>query len=222
MPKTQLPILYTFRRCPYAMRARMAIYYSGITVEIREILLKDKPKQMLEVSPKGTVPVLLLSNGEVIEESREVMMWALKQNDPESWYAGLCQEQQSEIQFLINRNDNDFKPWLDKYKYSVGYLEHSQEYYRKNAEVYLFDLNTRLSLSKYLVADVVSIADIAIFPFIRQFAFVDKTWFEQTQYSYLRNWLNTLLNSELFYSIMNKYPCWRQGDASTIFSKDTG
>lgn len=222
MPKTQLPILYTFRRCPYAMRARMAIYYSGITVQIREILLKDKPKQMLEVSPKGTVPVLLLSNGEVIEESREVMMWALKQNDPESWYAGLCQEQQSEIQFLINRNDNDFKPWLDKYKYSVGYPEHSQEYYRKNAEVYLFDLNTRLSLSKYLVADVVSIADIAIFPFIRQFAFVDKTWFEQTQYSYLRNWLNTLLNSELFYSIMNKYPCWRQGDASTIFSKDTG
>ena len=222
MPKTQLPILYTFRRCPYAMRARMAIYYSGITVEIREILLKDKPKQMLEVSPKGTVPVLLLSNGEVIEESREVMMWALKQNDPESWYAGLCQEQQSEIQFLINRNDNDFKPWLDKYKYSVGYPEHSQEYYRKNAEVYLFDLNTRLSLSKYLVADVVSIADIAIFPFIRQFAFVDKTWFEQTQYSYFRNWLNTLLNSELFYSIMNKYPCWRQGDASTIFSKDTG
>ena len=222
MPKTQLPILYTFRRCPYAMRARMAIYYSGITVEIREILLKDKPKQMLEVSPKGTVPVLLLSNGEVIEESREVMMWALKQNDPDTWYAGLCQEQQSEIQFLINRNDNDFKPWLDKYKYSVGYPEHSQEYYRKNAEVYLFDLNTRLSLSKYLVADVVSIADIAIFPFIRQFAFVDKTWFEQTQYSYLRNWLNTLLNSELFYSIMNKYPCWRQGDASTNFSKDTG
>ena len=177
---------------------------------------------MLEVSPKGTVPVLLQSNGEVIEESCEVMMWALKQNDPDSWYSGLCQEQQTEIQFLINRNDNDFKPWLDKYKYSVGYPEYGQEHYRKNAEVYLFDLNTRLSLSKYLVADVVSIADIAIFPFIRQFAFVDTTWFEQSQYSYLRNWLNTLLNSELFYSSMNKYPCWRQGDASTIFSKDTG
>ena len=221
MPNTNLPILYTFRRCPYAMRARMAIHYSDIPVEIREILLKSKPKQMLDVSPKGTVPVMSLANGEVLEESREIMMWALEQNDPENWYTSLCQDQQTEIQFLIDRNDHDFKPWLDKYKYSVGYPEHSQEYYRKNAEVYLFDLNTRLTLSKYLMGDVVSVADIAIFPFIRQFAFVDKTWFDQANFTHLRNWLNTLLESQLFVAIMNKYPCWQHGDASTIFPIDT-
>lgn len=222
MPNTQLPILYTFRRCPYAMRARMAIYYSGIKVEIREILLKDKPKQMLEVSSKGTVPVLLKSNGEVVAESREVIMWALKQYDPDNWYAGLCQDQQGEIQFLINRNDNDFKPWLDRYKYSVGYPEHSQEHYRKNAEVYLFDLNSRLSRSKYLIGDAMSVADIAIFPFIRQFAFVDKAWFDQAPYTYLGDWLNKLLKSELFSAIMDKYDCWHHGDVITVFPIDTG
>lgn len=220
MQNTKLPILYTFRRCPYAMRARMAIYYSGVNVELREILLKDKPKQMLEASPKGTVPVIKLTDGKVIEESRDVIFWALSQNDPDNWYEDFTEEQQSAIQFLINRNDMDFKPWLDKYKYSVGYPEYSQEHYRTNAEVYLADLDARLRESQFLMGNQLTVADIAIFPFIRQFAFVDKAWFDQTNYTALRLWLEALLESKLFIAIMAKYQPWSEGDAATIFPAD--
>lgn len=220
MPNQQLPILYTFRRCPYAMRARMAIYYSGVKVELREILLKEKPKQMLETSPKGTVPVLELTDGKVIEESRDVIFWAISQSDPENWYEGLTENKQGEIEFLINRNDMDFKPWLDKYKYSVGYPEYSQEHYRTNAGVYLADLDARLRETQYLVGNELTVADIAIFPFIRQFAFVDKAWFDKTSYTALRLWLEALLESKLFIEIMAKYHPWSEGDAVTIFPAD--
>lgn len=216
MPNKKRPILYTFRRCPYAMRARMAIQYSGIEVELREILLKDKPEAMLQVSPKGTVPVLVSAN-EIIDESQDVLLWALNQNDPGNWFEGLTSEQQGEIKFLINRNDMDFKPWLDKYKYSVGYPEHSQDYYRKNAEVYLADLDARLAASKYLMGDKLTAADIAIFPFVRQFAFVDKAWFDQSAYANVRLWLETLLASDLFSAVMHKYQPWREGDTEIIF-----
>lgn len=200
----------------------MAIYYSGVNVELREILLKDKPKQMLEASPKGTVPVLELTGGKVIEESRDVIFWALSQNDPDNWYQALAGDRQGEIEFLINRNDMDFKPWLDKYKYAVGYPEHSQEYYRTSAEVYLADLDARLSASKYLMGDQLTVADIAIFPFIRQFAFVDKAWFDQTKYTALRLWLEALLDSKLFNAVMTKYQPWREGDRVIIFPSGTG
>jgi len=206
---SQHPILYSFRRCPYAMRARLAIHYSGIEIEHREILLKDKPAAMLEASPKGTVPVVVLPNGTVIDESRDVMMWALQQHDPQTWYHGLTEEQQADINDWIDRNDNDFKPWLDKYKYSVGYPEHSEAYYREQCEAFLKQLNEQLSNSAYLMGDSESLADNAIFPFVRQCAFVDKSWFDAAPYPHLQRWLQQFLKSARFEDIMHKHPLWQ-------------
>ena len=199
-----LPILYTFRRCPYAMRARLAITYAGIEVEHREILLKAKPQAMLNVSPKGTVPVLVLEGGQVIDESLDIMLWALQQHDPKDWLS-----HQAQALTLIDINDNTFKPWLDKYKYAERFPEHSKAYYRKQGETFLQTLETLLAQHTFLHASQPSLADYAIFPFIRQFAFVDKTWFEQT-YPKLQAWLSQHLQSSLFEKIMAKQPLWIQ------------
>lgn len=207
MNQSSLPVLYTFRRCPYAMRARMAIHYSQIPVEQREIVLKHKPKSMLQASAKGTVPVLVLTDGTVIDESRDIMGWALAQNDPDSWYT---EDKETLISSLIDMNDEKFKPYLDKYKYSVRYPDYPSEVYRSKAEVYLQKLDNLLSESKYLVSDSVSLADIAIFPFIRQFAFVDKQWFDQTAYDNLKQWLNEFINSPEFIEIMLKHEPWQE------------
>jgi len=157
-----IPILYSFRRCPYAIRARLAIKISGIKVELREILLKDKPKEMLEISPKGTVPVLLLPDDLVIDESREIMMWALTQNDPENWLESIDKSNS-----LIDQNDNEFKPHLDHYKYADRFPEYSKENYREQTNAFLKQLDQRLNESRYLISDKISLADMAIFPFIR-------------------------------------------------------
>lgn len=186
----------------------MAIDYSGCEVEHREILLKSKPAAMLQASPKGTVPVLVLPDGTVIDESREVMMWALQQHDSQRWYYGLTDEQQAGINEWIDRNDNDFKPWLDKYKYCVGYPEHSEEYYREQSEVFLNQLNKQLSKSACLMGDSESLADNAIFPFVRQCAFVNKDWFDASPYPHLQRWLQHFLGSVRFQTIMHKHPLW--------------
>jgi len=206
---SQPPILYSFRRCPYAMRARMAIDYSDIEYQHREILLKDKPAAMLEASAKGTVPVVVLASGEVIDESRDVMMWALQQRDQQQWYFGLSSEQQSDIGQWIDSNDNHFKPWLDKYKYSVGYPEHSAEYYRQQAEGFLAELNQTLNSQAFILGDKETLADNALFPFVRQFAYVDKAWFDSSEYTNLQLWLEHFLNSDRFVRIMEKYPLWQ-------------
>jgi len=213
----QLPILYSFRRCPYAMRARMAIRYSMVQVELREVVLKNKPQAMLEASPKATVPVLVLSDRQVIDESRDVMMWALKQSDKANWYFGLGQERQFQIDQLLDINDNDFKPNLDKYKYAVRFPEFPEITYRQQGEVFLSSLEQRLANQAYLCGDQLCLTDIAIFPFIRQFAHVDIQWFEQSDYHNLQKWLNRFKASELFKSIMDKYPAWRPGDTRTVF-----
>lgn len=190
-------ILYSFRRCPYAMRARLALRYAGVPVQIVEVSLKAKPAEMLALSPKGTVPVLSL-DGRVLEESLEIMRWALVQNDPQGW--GL--EGDERIDALIARNDSEFKVHLNHYKYAERYPEHSREHYRQQGEVILADLEQRLDGRPYLLADHPSLADAALLPFIRQFAGVEPQWFAEAPYPRLRAWLQGWLESELFKAIM--------------------
>jgi len=213
-PKT--PILYSFRRCPYAMRARMALICSQEIVEIREIVLRDKPKSMLEHSPKGTVPVLILNDGNLLEESLDIMLWALTKNDPEKWLPNST-ALNSEMLNLIKQCDGEFKRHLDHYKYADRYPEHSANDYRQLGEGFLKKLNQQLSTQTYLYGQEISLADIAIFPFIRQFAHVDKAWFDQSEYEHLKVWLAHHLASEYFLSIMQKYPKWKDGDPPTLF-----
>ncbi|WP_027856480.1 glutathione S-transferase [Marinobacterium jannaschii] len=216
-----LPVLYSFRRCPYAMRARLAIAYSGVEVELREVVLRDKPAEMLQISPKGTVPVVLQPDGRVIEESRDIMRWALQQNDPAGWLIGREVDQLDwlwQAEGLIQENDFVFKQHLDRYKYADRYPEHSPEYYRDQCEVTLSKLDRLLQQNNgYLATDHLTIADMAIFPFIRQCAHVDREWFYATGYQALQQWLDDHIASELFQSIMQKYPRWHSGDAITRF-----
>ena len=196
-----IPILYSFRRCPFAIRARMALFYSGINVEIKEVLLKDKPLMMLSLSPKGTVPVLISPDGTVLDESYQIMLWAINISDPDHWYPSCMSK---EIDDLVYKNDHEFKSTLDKYKYSDRHPENSKIYYRTQGEYFLIFLEEKLKSNNYLLGDKVSLADIAIFPFIRQFAFVDIDWFESSRYIKLREWLSTILASKIFNIVMKK------------------
>jgi glutathione S-transferase len=197
-------VLYSYRRCPYAMRARMAVAYAGITLEIREIALRDKPKHMLQVSPKGTVPVLVLEDGTVIDESLDIMYWALQQQDLGGWlqHDGELRRQ------LITENDSSFKVALDAYKYFDRFPEKTQIEHRVDGEVFLKKLETLLQHRQYLQSSQTSMVDIALFPFIRQFAGVDAAWFEMSPYPKLQAWLKCLVTSELFLSIMQKRPTY--------------
>ncbi|MEO8417179.1 MAG: glutathione S-transferase [Methylophilaceae bacterium] len=201
-----MPILYSFRRCPYAMRARMALRYSSIQVDVHEVSLKNKPQAMLQISPKGTVPILALPNGVVIDESLNIMRWALAQHDPEDWLMLGAPILGQEAEDLIAENDGAFKQALDRYKYATRFPEHPAEFYRAEGETFLQALELRLSKTRYLCREQCSFADIAIFPFIRQFTSVDEAWFRRAPYSALENWLKQLLDSRLFISIMEKHP----------------
>ncbi|WP_395603268.1 glutathione S-transferase [Pseudomonas sp. B21128] len=191
--------LYSFRRCPYAMRARMALRYCGVPVEIIEVSLKAKPAEMLAISPKGTVPVLD-ADGRVIDESLEIMRWALAQNDPQDWLLG----GDARIAELIEANDQVFKGHLNRYKYAERYPEQPMEVYRAEGEMFLRRLEELLEGRDYLLSDHPSLADVALLPFVRQFAHVDREWFAQTPYVRLQAWLQRFLESELFTSIMKK------------------
>lgn len=191
--------LYSFRRCPYAMRARMALRYSGVVVEIVEVSLKAKPAAMLAISPKGTVPVLD-ANRQVIDESLEIMRWALAQHDPDDWLLG----GDSRIAELIEANDQGFKVHLNRYKYAERYPEQPMEVYRAEGALFLQRLDELLTDRDYLLSDHLSLADVALLPFVRQFAHVDREWFAHTPYVRLQAWLQRLLESDLFTSIMKK------------------
>ena len=183
------------------MRARMALRYAGIAVEHREIALRAKPAHMLQISPKGTVPVLLLPDRTVLEESLDIMHWALAQQDKDGWL-------QHDDAALIAENDGEFKRALDQYKYAEDAAQKAR--HRLEAEIFLRRLEARLQQHAYLCGATCSITDIAIFPFIRQFAAVDETWFLQSPYPALRQWLNMLVESELFTSVMHKHPVWQE------------
>jgi len=203
----QHPILYSFRRCPYAMRARMALLVSGQVCELREIVLRNKPQEMLQASPKGTVPVLVLPNGEVIDESLDIMLWALRQHDPEHWLAPKIESLAAMLQ-LIAQNDGDFKHHLDRYKYPDRYENVDPLQHRTAASLFLAMLEERLADHSFLFGTHPLLADIAIFPFTRQFAETDRTWFDAQPWPNLHRWLNYLLSSALFEQAMHKFEPW--------------
>lgn len=195
--------LYSFRRCPYAMRARMALRYSNIAVNIVEVSLKAKPAEMLTLSSKGTVPVLSVE-GQVIDESLAIMHWALAHNDPQDWLLKDDPAGQAQIAALIEENDQVFKVHLNRYKYAQRYPEQPMAFYRAEGEVFLRKLDGLLEGHDYLLAEHPSLADVALMPFVRQFAHVDREWFAQTPCVRLQAWLQRLLESDLFTSIMKK------------------
>lgn len=195
------PVLYTFRRCPYAIRARMALLYAQIELTKIEVDLKNKPMDMLQASPKGTVPVLVLDDGVVIDESLDIMLWALKQSDPDNW---LCPEFTEQCVALIQDNDDSFKPILDQYKYPERSEKKDRTCYRNSAKIYLGNLETLLTENPYLLSDHLSLADVALMPFIRQFYMVDMDWFKQSEFQHLLNWLCSMINSNLFQAVMAK------------------
>lgn len=212
-----LPVLYSFRRCPYAMRARLALYVSQIDVEIREVHLANKPAEMLVVSPKATVPVLLTSEHEVLDESLDIMQWALAINDPRGWLSCSADDVLL-MKALIMENDTVFKQHLDHYKYAERFPESPAEYHRQQGEVFLTTLEQRLTKSNYLFAEQPAFGDLAIFPFIRQFAAVDDDWFKQSPYLKLQRWLERLTHSAEFIQSMKKLPIWKPGDKPVVFS----
>ena len=214
---TELPILYSFRRCPYAMRTRMALWVAGITVELREVKLAAKPPEMIEASPKGTVPVLVLEDASVIDESIAIMRWALGQNDPEGWLTG-------DDAALIARNDGPFKRALDRYKYPTRYPDEAggdEETFRLDHRTHSLsvahDLDARLGSSAHLCGDRRTLADIALFPFIRQFANTDRDWFDEQGLPHVQEWLEQHLASDLFESVMPKFAPWQAGDPPITF-----
>ena len=212
--KNNLPILYSFRRCPYAMRARMAIHISGQKCELREVLLRDKPPSMLEYSAKGTVPVLILQDGKVIDESLDVIDWALNLNDPDDWQRSKDTKKTKE---LIKINDGEFKYHLDRYKYSKRYDNEDPEFHRKKCLKFIESVNNELNNSEYIFDDNISYADIVLLPFIRQFRIADIEWFDSLPYDNLKKWLSSFLDSSLLNSIMKMYDLWKEGDESIVF-----
>jgi glutathione S-transferase len=198
-------VLYSYRRCPYAMRARMALAYAGIAVEIREISLREKPASMLAISPKGTVPVLQ-SDGLVIEQSYDIMKWALRQSDPAQW---LSKDTESLIDEWVTKNDGPFKKLLDQYKYPDRYPDvQLEETLSQAVALFLGPINEQLKTNRYLLGPKISLADVALFPFVRQFAMVDPDWIDQSGLNFLKQWLNEHIESPLFLSVMQKYPTW--------------
>lgn len=201
-------ILYSFRRCPYAMRARMALIVSGQQVELREILLRDKPDSMLALSPKGTVPVLALPGGEVIDESLDIMRWALRLHDPEGWLEG-------DDAALIAANDGSFKQHLDRYKYAARYETDPLEH-RAAGMAWLGELEAHLESRAFLCGGRRTLADMAIFPFVRQFAAADQAWFDAQAVPRVQTWLRGLIGSALFDQAMTRRAAWQSGDAAVF------
>ena len=207
------PILYSFRRCPYCMRAHMALKKTGMKIELREVKLSAMPEEALAISPQETVPVLALTDGAAIDESWDIVKWALAQNDVDNWL-GEDNEFLLDAEILIETNDYSFKTDLDHYKYADRHPEHSEEHYRKKCEEFIGELEDMLTENRYLLADQLSLADIGVFPFIRQFSLVDKDWFDQAPYPRVQQWLNKMIESDLFQSIFQKHELWKAGDTA--------
>ena len=209
MPQT--PILYSFRRCPYAMRARLAIASSGITVHLREVVLRDKPVAMLEASPKATVPVLVTDK--VIDESFDIMNWALDRSDPEGLKAQITEQAAA----LIARCDGPFKTALELTKYAVRHPDTDPAVSRATAAGFIAELDAQLDGKPWLFGDAPVLADLAILPFVRQFAHTDLEWWDAQPYPHAQSWLATFKASDRFARIMTKYTPWKDGDDVVLF-----
>lgn len=191
----------------------MALYVCDIHCELREVVLRDKPQTMLDISPKGTVPVLQLPDGEVLEESLDIMLWALSLNDPLQW---LPSDPSEQIE-LIARNDDEFKNALDRYRYPDRYSGVDALEQRALGYAFLEMLEARLEQHIYLYSDHAMLSDIAIFPFVRQYANTDTDWFAAQPIPRLQQWLSNLVESELFAAVMGKYAQWHEGDERVVF-----
>ena len=211
-----LPVLYSFRRCPYAMRARLALASSALAYELREVALRSKPPALLAASPKGTVPVLVLPDGIVIDESLDVMLWALRQHDPQGW----LQAPQGTLQdmlALIADNDGDFKQHLDRYKYPNRYPQASGSdlrafagQHRAGAAAWLTAMQARLATQPWLFGDRACLADMAVLPFVRQFAHTDAAWFGAQPWPQLQAWLGQFEASARYQAVMEKFAPWQE------------
>lgn len=197
------------------MRARMALHVSGTPYELREIQLRNKPVSLLAASPKGSVPVLVLPDGKVIDESWEIMLWSLRQRDPENWL-GDTGRHIEDAWPLVEENDSHFKAALDRYKYADRHPAHPQAHYRTQGESFLQKIEAHLAGRAYLLGDTLTLADAAIFPFIRQFAGVEPDWFSRSPYPRVRRWTEAQTKSALFTAIMQKFPEWENGDAPVV------
>ena len=218
-PSGKLPILYSFRRCPFAMRARLALLTSGIQSELREVVLRNKPTEFLATSPKGTVPVLVTTQGEVIEQSWDIMLWALRQHDPAHWLPSDANVFERGMQ-LLHRCDGEFKQQLDRYKYpkqhglaniTLGTAV------RDTAMFFLAELESLLTQQRYLFNSNIGIFDAAILPFIRQFAHVDIDWFAAQPLPSVQAWLSAFEYSTDFKRAMTVYPAWADNSPTTVF-----
>lgn len=208
---TARPILYSFRRCPYAMRARLALLSSGTVCDLREVKLRAKPDEMIAVSPKGTVPVLVLAEGRVIDESLDIMRWALGRDDPEGWLAG-------DDAGLIAANDGPFKHHLDRYKYPNRHGSDPAEH-RAAGLADLQHLDARLAAHAYLCGGTMTLTDAAILPFVRQFAETDRIWFDAQPVPHVHAWLARFLTSARFAAAMIRPDPWAPGDAPILFGE---
>lgn len=206
------PILYSFRRCPYAMRARMGLMISETKVILREVVLRDKPSAMIAASPKATVPVLVMPDGSVIDQSIDIMRWALRQNDPQHWL-----EYEEQANTLIEQADGPFKTALDRYKYHSRYDDADPTIEQEKALAILRQWDAQIGDKLCFFGEKNGVADFAIFPFVRQFANHDRDWFDAQNIPNLQRWLAAHLQSPLFQSIMSKYPQWHDGDERVIF-----
>lgn len=237
-----LPVLYSLRNCPYAMRARLAIYRSKQPIELRDVVLKNKPLEMITASPKGTVPTLVLaslpanslpsttSETQVIDESLDVMLWALNENDPDNLLRSdslVVKKQKTNIStssaltemlLLIKQFDVEFKTRLEQYKCAKRYHESNLSECRQACEVYIQNLEQRLTEHTYIIDEYESLTDIALLPFIRQFARVERQWYLQSNYSNVKKWLNKYLQSPMFTKVMAKYPLWSESSEVVVFS----
>jgi glutathione S-transferase len=210
MHSAPLPILYSFRRCPYAMRARLALLASGTVCELREVVLARKPPALLLASPKGTVPVLVLPDGAVLEQSLDIMLWALNRHDPQQWLPTSTAEMEQAMA-LIARSDGDFKINLDRYKYPSRFSLSDGLEHRTQGAQFLQNLNTQLNVQGFLHGGHFGLVDAAIAPFVRQFAHTDPAWFASQSWVALQQWLTAFEASDIYNGVMDKVPAWVDG-----------
>jgi len=211
------PVLYSLQNCPYAMRARMGLLLAKQPVMLRPITLKNKPKEMLTASPKGTVPVLVLDQNNVIDESLDIMVWALHQSDPNNLLFSHKPETFPTMMKLINEHDNKFTNLLSQYKQAKRYHKASEDGDRQRCESFIISIEQRLSEHQFIMGNQLSLVDYAILPFIRQFAKVDRKWYLQAPYPKLQQWLNNHLQSRLFSKAMVKHPLWLETNKNILF-----
>jgi len=219
----ELPILYSLRNCPFAMRARIAIFKTKQSIQLRDVVLSNKPQAMLIVSPKATVPVLIINHAdnnkkiEVIDESLDIMLWALQVRDPHNLFQQENPSAKDDMLQIINTFDVEFKSCLEAYKCAKRYKEDNISECRQACEIYIKVLEGFLSQHDYIFSNNESLVDIALLPFLRQFARIERQWYLQSPYPKLRQWLNNYLQSPMFTKVMTKYPLWQENQRIVIF-----